>query len=70
VPFYFIFDVTLVQIFKTHLLFSPTVFVDGPEWNKFLFSNENKLISTTWPMSIGKLLGAKSVANKIGEEHK
>ncbi|CAM6063688.1 unnamed protein product [Sphagnum tenellum] len=58
------------EIFKTHLLFSPTVFVDGPEWNKFLFSNENKLISTTWPMSIGKLLGANSVANKIGEEHK
>ncbi|CAK9883310.1 unnamed protein product [Sphagnum jensenii] len=58
------------QVFKTHVLFSPLVFLGPPEGNKFLFSNENNLVQASWPSSIHKLLGHDSIMTKIGEEHK
>jgi cytochrome P450 len=58
------------QVFKTHILFSSIVFLGPPEGNKFLFSNENKLVQASWPSSINKLFGRGSIAVKIGEEHK
>ncbi|CAM6009837.1 unnamed protein product [Sphagnum balticum] len=58
------------QVFKTHILFSPQVFLGSPEGNKFLFSNENKLVQTSWPSSMQKLMGRGSILMKIGEEHK
>ncbi|CAK9232082.1 unnamed protein product [Sphagnum troendelagicum] len=58
------------QVFKTHVLFSPLVFLGPPEGNKFLFSNENNLVQASWPSSIHKLLGRHSIMVKIGEEHK
>jgi hypothetical protein len=58
------------KVFKTHILFSSIVFLGPPEGNKFLFSNENKLVQASWPSSINKLFGRGSIAVKIGEEHK
>jgi hypothetical protein len=60
----------LMQIFKTHLLFCLTISLGGPEGNKFLFANENKLVQSSWPPSMAKLLGRHALAVKTGEEHK
>ncbi|KAK3033852.1 hypothetical protein RJ639_034270 [Escallonia herrerae] len=43
------------RVFKTSLLGQPMAFLSGAEGNKFLFSNENKLVQVWWPRSIDKL---------------
>ncbi|KAH9544170.1 hypothetical protein CY35_13G104300 [Sphagnum magellanicum] len=58
------------QVFKTHALFSPLVFLGPPKGNKFLFSNENNLVQAKLPSPMVKLLGRSSIATKVGEEHK
>lgn len=45
------------EVFKTSLLGSPTVMLCGVGGNKFLFSNENKLVAVWWPASVKALLG-------------
>ncbi|KAF8391781.1 hypothetical protein HHK36_022015 [Tetracentron sinense] len=40
------------DVFKTSLLLQPVAVVCGPAANKFLFSNENKLVVTWWTKSI------------------
>jgi cytochrome P450 family 26 subfamily A len=60
----------LVQVFKTHLLLSPAVSLGAPEGNKFLFSNEYKLVQSSWPSSIKRLVGRGSIFFKTGKEHK
>ncbi|KAL9281359.1 unnamed protein product [Arabidopsis thaliana] len=42
-------------IFKTHLFGSPTAVVTGASGNKFLFTNENKLVVSWWPDSVNKI---------------
>ncbi|KAH9570075.1 hypothetical protein CY35_02G021200 [Sphagnum magellanicum] len=58
------------QVFKTHLLLSPAVSLGAPEGNKFLFSNEYKLVQNSWPRSVTRLLGRGSILVKTGKEHK
>ncbi|KAH9570108.1 hypothetical protein CY35_02G022800 [Sphagnum magellanicum] len=58
------------QVFKTHLLLSPAVSLDAPEGNKFLFSSEYKLVQSSWPPSIRRLMGRGSIFFKTGKEHK
>jgi cytochrome P450 family 26 subfamily A len=60
----------LVQVFKTHLLLSPAVSLGAPEGNKFLFSNEYKLVQASWPWNVTRLLGHGSILLKTGKEHK
>ncbi|CAN0879547.1 Beta-amyrin 28-monooxygenase [Linum grandiflorum] len=43
------------QIFKTHLVGQPTAVLTGLSGNKFLFSNENKLVTSWWPDSVKKI---------------
>lgn len=43
------------QVFKTSILGEPTVVVCGAAANKFLFSNENKLVQSWWPDSVNKV---------------
>ncbi|KAJ0020201.1 hypothetical protein Pint_32426 [Pistacia integerrima] len=43
------------QIFKTSIFTEPTVVVCGAALNKFLFSNENKLVTAWWPDSVNKI---------------
>ena len=42
-------------VFKTNLLGSPAVVFCGSAGNKFLFSNENKLVQAWWPSSVDKV---------------
>ncbi|XP_052200412.1 beta-amyrin 28-monooxygenase-like [Diospyros lotus] len=43
------------NVFKTNLLGSPAVVFCGSAGNKFLFSNENKLVQAWWPSSVDKV---------------
>ncbi|CAH9106747.1 unnamed protein product [Cuscuta epithymum] len=56
-------------VFKTSLMGEKVVVLSGPAGNKFLFSNENKLVATWWPASVQKLLGV-CLATSAGEEGK
>jgi hypothetical protein len=41
-----------------------------PDGNKILFANKNKLLETSWPPPVAKLLGCHSLANNTRKEHK
>ena len=56
-------------VFKTRLLGSPTVFVKGPEGNRFILTNENEYFRVSWPPSVKKLLGPLSLALQSGHVH-
>lgn len=43
------------QLFRTSILGEETAVVCGAQGNKFLFSNENKLVTAWWPNSVLKL---------------
>ncbi|KAK3009196.1 hypothetical protein RJ639_014377 [Escallonia herrerae] len=43
------------KVFKTSLIGQPMAFLCGPEGNKFLFSNEKKLVRVWYPMSLRKI---------------
>ncbi|XP_058107748.1 beta-amyrin 28-monooxygenase-like [Magnolia sinica] len=43
------------RIFKTSLLLEPMAVFCGPDGNKFLFSNENKLVASWWPTPVRKI---------------
>ncbi|XP_077235932.1 beta-amyrin 28-monooxygenase-like [Tasmannia lanceolata] len=57
------------QVFKTSLLFEPMAVFCGPAGNKFLFSNENKLVVTWWPTSVQKLFPS-SILTSTGDQGK
>ncbi|GFS44297.1 cytochrome P450, family 716, subfamily A, polypeptide 1 [Actinidia rufa] len=42
-------------VFRTSLFGSPTIVLCGCAGNKFLFSNENKLVQSWWPNSVNKI---------------
>nr|ABR16707.1 unknown [Picea sitchensis] len=46
------------NVFTTFLLGHPTVVFCGPEGNRFLFANENKLVVNSCPTSLAKLFGS------------
>ncbi|KAM3360785.1 beta-amyrin 28-monooxygenase-like [Capsicum galapagoense] len=43
------------SVFRTHLLLEKSAVFCGAAGNKFLFSNENKLVQVWWPDSINKI---------------
>ncbi|GLT35733.1 hypothetical protein SLA2020_101600 [Shorea laevis] len=43
------------QVFKTSILFEPIAVLCGAAGNKFLFSNENKLVTFWWPDAVNKI---------------
>ncbi|GFP93735.1 beta-amyrin 28-oxidase [Phtheirospermum japonicum] len=45
------------QVFKTSLMGESMAVLCGPAGNKFLFSNENKLVTSWWPASVREILG-------------
>ncbi|KAL0436104.1 UNVERIFIED_CONTAM: Beta-amyrin 28-monooxygenase [Sesamum radiatum] len=57
------------QVFKTSLMGEPMVVLCGAAGNKFLFSNENKLVTVWWPSSVKQLLG-HCLATSGGDEGK
>nr|A0A1I9Q5Z0.1 RecName: Full=Beta-amyrin 16-beta-monooxygenase; AltName: Full=Beta-amyrin 16-oxidase; AltName: Full=Cytochrome P450 716A141 [Platycodon grandiflorus]AOG74838.1 beta-amyrin 16-oxidase [Platycodon grandiflorus]BAX04008.1 cytochrome P450 716A141 [Platycodon grandiflorus] len=44
------------DVFKTSILGENMAFLTGPEGNKFLFSNENKLVQVWWPSSVDSII--------------
>ncbi|MEB3342933.1 cytochrome P450 [Okeania sp.] len=57
------------KIYKSHIFGTPTIFLAGAEANKFLFANENKYFTPTWPKSTRILLGPNSLAVQQGSVH-
>eukprot|EP01018_Ginkgo_biloba_P037850 Gb_08111 [translate_table: standard] len=57
------------EIFKTSLLGSPTVVFYSAAGNRFLFTNESKLVENSWPPSLVKLFG-NSLLRKVGDDAK
>lgn len=56
-------------VFKTRLLGSPTVFIKGPEGNRFILTHENEYFRVSWPPSVKRLLGPLSLALQSGHTH-
>lgn len=57
------------QVFKTHIFGRPTLVVAGGEVNRFIFTQENKYFSNSWPYSTKVLLGPASVSVQQGGIH-
>ncbi|KAA8524135.1 hypothetical protein F0562_010434 [Nyssa sinensis] len=58
------------NIFKTRLMGSPTVVVNGADANRFFLSNEFKLVISSWPSASVQLMGKDSITEKQGEAHR
>ncbi|EEF42000.1 cytochrome P450, putative [Ricinus communis] len=58
------------NIFKTRLMGSPTIVVNGAEANRFFLSNEFKLVISSWPTSTVQLMGKNSIMEKQGDQHR
>lgn len=58
------------KTFKTNLMGSPTVVVNGAEANRFLLSNEFKLVVSSWPSASVQLMGEECIMQKQGETHR
>ncbi|XP_051150121.1 beta-amyrin 28-monooxygenase-like [Andrographis paniculata] len=53
-------------VFKTHLLGEKTAVFCGAAGNKFLFSNENKLVEVWWLSSMDKIFPSNETSSKEG----
>ncbi|KNA20621.1 hypothetical protein SOVF_050610 [Spinacia oleracea] len=58
------------KTFKTRIMGSPTIVVNGAEANRFFLSNEFKLVVSSWPASAVQLMGVNSIMEKSGEQHR
>ncbi|KAL3745794.1 hypothetical protein ACJRO7_014844 [Eucalyptus globulus] len=58
------------EVFKTSILAEPTAVLCGAAGNKFLFSNENKLVTAWWPDSINKVFPSSTQTSSKEEAKK
>eukprot|EP01018_Ginkgo_biloba_P030259 Gb_32759 [translate_table: standard] len=58
------------HVFKTSLLGDRIVVVTGPQGNRLLLSNENKLVVGSYPNSFRRLIGFDSLISKSGGEYR
>ncbi|XP_030447086.1 beta-amyrin 28-monooxygenase-like [Syzygium oleosum] len=58
------------EVFKTSLLAEPTAILCGAAGNKFLFSNENKLVTAWWPDSVNKVFPSSTLTSSKEEAKK
>ncbi|GLT28631.1 hypothetical protein SLA2020_035490 [Shorea laevis] len=58
------------DVFKTHILGRPFAVLCGPAGNKFLFSNENKLVASWWPDTVNKVFPFYTQKSPQGESKK
>ena len=56
------------SVFKTSLLGSPTIFLEGAAANQFILTQENQCFRVQWPPSTKALLG-NSLATQLGAMH-
>lgn len=57
------------DIFKTHLLGAPTVFLLDDSGNHFIFNGEGDYLENRWNPTTRRLLGGNCTAMLVGEEH-
>lgn len=57
------------DVFRSHVMGAPTVFLLGPEANRWIFAGENKYLRNRWHFAARKLLGDQSVAMLTGAAH-
>lgn len=72
-PQKFIFDRMIkfnTDIFKTSLVGEPAAVFCGAACNKFLFSNENKLVTAWWPSSVNKVFPTSEETSSQQEARK
>nr|AXH01350.1 CYP716A261 [Eschenbachia blinii] len=53
------------QVFRTSLMLEDAAVFCGSAGNKFLFSNENKLVHAWWPASVDKIFPSSNQTSKI-----
>jgi len=58
------------NIFKTRIMGSPTIVVNGAEANRLILSNEFSLVVSSWPSSSVQLMGMNCIMAKQGEKHR
>ncbi|KAB1212015.1 Beta-amyrin 28-oxidase [Morella rubra] len=58
------------EVFKTSLLGQPAAVFCGAACNKFLFSNENKLVTAWWPESVNKIFPSSTQTSSTEEAKK
>lgn len=58
------------QVFKTSIFGEPMAVVCGAVGNKFLFSNENKLVTSWWPDSVNKIFPSSTQTSSKEESIK
>lgn len=58
------------NIFKTKIMGSPTIVVNGAEANRLILSNEFNLVVSSWPSSSVQLMGMNCIMAKQGEKHR
>jgi cytochrome P450 family 26 subfamily A len=58
------------KVFKTSLFCEPTAVFCGAAGNKFLFSNENKLVTAWWPDSVNKIFPSSQQTSSQEESKK
>lgn len=58
------------KVFKTSILFEPTAVLCGAAGNKFLFSNENKLVAAWWPRSVDRIFPSTLLTSSSEESRK
>lgn len=58
------------KVFKSHLFGYPTVVSVDPELNKFILQNEDRLFQSSYPSTIGGILGKWSMLVLVGDMHK
>jgi cytochrome P450 len=57
------------DVFRSHVLGDPIVFLLGTEANRWIFAGENKYLRNRWHLSARKLLGDQSVSMLNGSAH-
>lgn len=57
-------------IYRTHLFGNPTVRVTGSDNVKQILLGEHRLVSVQWPASVRTILGADTLSNMHGSQHK
>lgn len=57
------------DIFKTHVLGNPTIYIQGAEGNLFVLTNENRYFVNDLPDTFKVLLGNSSLSVQTGTEH-
>jgi len=58
------------DVFRSHMFGKTTIYLIGPEANRWMLMNEGREVEVFWPPTVERLLGPGSLSNIRGEQHK